>query len=150
MSIAAVLPAPLARRLAGGVPDALLLLIARLGIAAVFFRSGRLKVDGLLTLKSSTYDLFAYEYALPLIPSDLAARLATLAEHALPILLVLGLGTRLSALGLLFMTLVIQVFVYPVAWPTHLSWAALLLPLLVRGGGTISLDHGFQRRRASR
>jgi putative oxidoreductase len=122
------------------VPDALLLLVARLGIAAVFFQSGRTKVEGLLTIKPSTYDLFANEYALPLIPSDWAARLATGAEHMFPVLLVLGLFTRVSALALLGMTTVIEVFVYPDAWPTHLSWAGLLLPLVARGGGTWSLD----------
>ena len=103
------------------VPDALPLLVARLGIAAVFFQSGRTKVEGWFTIKSSTYDLFTAEYALPLIPSDLAARLATGAEHLFPILLVLGLFTRFSALALLGMTAVIEVVVYPLAWPTHLS-----------------------------
>ncbi|GLQ46099.1 hypothetical protein GCM10007862_11500 [Dyella lipolytica] len=122
------------------VPDNLLLLVARLGIAAVFFQSGRTKVEGFLTIKSSTYDLFANEYALPLIPSDWAARMATGAEHLFPVLLVLGLFTRASAFALLGMTTVIEVFVYPDAWPTHLSWAGLLLPLVARGGGTWSLD----------
>jgi putative oxidoreductase len=122
------------------VPDALLLLVARLGIAAVFFQSGRTKVEGLLTIKPSTYDLFANEYALPLIPSEWAARMATGAEHMFPVLLVLGLFTRVSALALLGMTTVIEVFVYPDAWPTHLSWAGLLLPLVARGGGAWSLD----------
>jgi putative oxidoreductase len=122
------------------LPEALLLLIARFGIAAVFFQSGRTKVEGLLTIKQSTYDLFASDYALPLIPSDLAARMATGAEHLFPVLLVLGLFTRASALALFGMTTVIEVFVYPDAWPTHLSWAGLLLPLIARGGGTWSLD----------
>lgn len=137
-------PSP-AARWSDCIPDALLLLVARLGIAAVFFQSGRTKVQGLLTIKPSTYDLFATEYALPLIPSDWAARLATGAEHLFPILLVLGLFTRVSALALLGMTTVIEVFVYPDAWPTHLSWAGLLLPLAVRGGGSWSLD-GLRRR----
>lgn len=126
-------------------PEALLLLVARLGIAAVFFQSGRTKVEGLLTIKPSTYDLFATEYALPLIPSDWAARLATGAEHLFPMLLVLGLFTRASALALLGMTTVIEIFVYPDAWPTHLSWAGLLLPLVVRGGGKWSLDQLIRR-----
>jgi putative oxidoreductase len=132
------------------IPDALLLLVARLGIAAVFFQSGRTKVEGLLTIKPSTYDLFASEYPLPLIPSDWAARLATGAEHLFPLLLVLGLCTRLSALALLGMTTVIEIFVYPDAWPTHLSWAGLLLPLVARGGGKWSLDHVWHRRRTAR
>jgi putative oxidoreductase len=129
------------------VPDALLLLIARFGIAAVFFQSGRTKVEGLLTIKPSTYDLFASDYALPLIPSEWAARMATGAEHLFPVLLVLGLFTRASALALLGMTTVIEVFVYPAAWPTHLSWAGLLLPLVARGGGTWSLDRLWRVRR---
>jgi putative oxidoreductase len=132
------------------LPDALLLLVDRLGIASVFFLSGRTKVEGLLTIKPSTYDLFASEYALPLIPSDLAARLATGAEHLFPLLLVLGLFTRTSALALLGMTGVIEVFVYPDAWPTHLTWAGLLLPLVARGAGRWSLDHLLQRRRERR
>jgi len=129
------------------LPDDLLLIVARWGIASVFFLSGRTKVEGILTIKSSTYDLFASEYALPLIPSEWAARLATGAEHLFPVLLVLGLFTRTSALALLGMTTVIEIFVYPDAWPTHLSWAGLLLPLVARGGGKWSLDHALRRWR---
>lgn len=129
------------------LPDDLLLVVARWGIASVFFLSGRTKVEGILTIKSSTYDLFASEYALPLIPSEWAARLATGAEHLFPVLLVLGLFTRTSALALLGMTTVIEIFVYPDAWPTHLSWAGLLLPLVARGGGKWSLDHALRRWR---
>ncbi|KDP88274.1 DoxX family protein [Cupriavidus sp. SK-3] len=120
--------------------DGALLLVARLGIASVFFLSGRTKVEGLLTIKASTYALFASEYALPLIPAELAARLATWSEHLFPVLLVLGLFTRFSAAALLGMTAVIEIFVYPDAWPTHLSWAGLLLPLVAYGGGAWSLD----------
>lgn len=122
------------------IPENALLLVARLGIAAVFFQSGRTKVEGFLTIKDSTYDLFASEYALPLIPSNVAAHLATYAEHLFPVLLVLGLFTRFSAFALLAMTTVIEIFVYPDAWPTHLTWAGLLLPLIARGGGGWSLD----------
>lgn len=129
------------------LPDDLLLIVARWGIASVFFLSGRTKVEGILTIKSSTYDLFASEYALPLIPSEWAARLATGAEHLFPVLLVLGLFTRTSALALLGMTTVIEIFVYPDGWPTHLSWAGLLLPLVARGGGKWSLDHALRRWR---
>jgi putative oxidoreductase len=128
------------------IPDAPLLLVARLGIAAIFFQSGRTKVEGFLTIKPSTYELFANEYALPLIPPEWAARLATGAEHLGPLLLVLGLGTRPAALALLAMTTVIEVFVYPDAWPTHLGWAGLLLPLVARGGGRWSLDWLLRRR----
>ena len=122
------------------IPDALLALCARVGVAAIFFLSGRTKVEGFLTLKDTTFLLFAEEYRVPLLPSDIAAHLATYAEHLLPVLLVLGLTTRFAALGLLGMTAVIQVFVYPDAWPTHLTWAGLLLYLVARGGGAWSLD----------
>lgn len=122
------------------LPTALLLLVQRLGIAAVFFQSGRTKVEGLFTIPQTTIDLFELEYALPLLSPKLAAYLAAGAEHLFPFLLVLGLFSRLSAAALLGMTLVIQVFVYPDAWPTHLSWAGLLLPIIALGGGRWSLD----------
>ena len=112
----------------------------RLSPAVVFFQSGRSKVEG-LAIKDSTWFLFEQEYALPLIPSDWAAVLATLAEHALPVALVLGIATRLSALGLLGMTAVIQTFVYPEAWVTHGMWAACFLAIIARGPGRLSLDH---------
>jgi len=122
------------------LPLDLLTLIIRVAIASVFFLSGRTKVEGLLTITDGTYFLFAEEYRVPLIPSDIAAQLATYSEHLFPILIVLGLATRLSALALLGMTVVIEVFVYPLGWPTHLLWAALLLYLIRFGAGTFSLD----------
>ncbi|WP_374346040.1 DoxX family protein [Phenylobacterium sp.] len=115
-------------------------LVARLGVAGVFFQSARTKVDGLIHITDGTYTLFREEYHLPLIPPDLAAHLATYAEHLFSILLVLGLFTRASALAFLGMTLVIEIFVYPDAWPTHLSWAGLLIYLIARGGGRFALD----------
>ena len=118
----------------------LLLLVARLGIAAVFLSSGRTKVEGLLTITDSTYDLFRTEYVLPFLSPNVAAHVATYSEHLFPVLLVLGLFTRVAALALLGMTCVIEIFVYPDAWPTHLSWAGLLLPLIALGGGRWSLD----------
>ena len=123
------------------LPLSLLLLVQRLGIAAVFFMSGRTKVDGLLTVNDSAFELFRYEYALPLVPPEAAAYAATYSEHLFPLLLALGLFTRLSATALLAMTLVIQIFVYPDAWATHLSWAGLLLPLIALGGVKLSVDH---------
>lgn len=122
------------------LPLDLILLVQRIGIAAIFFQSGRTKVDGLFTLSESTFYLFENDYALPLLPPVQAAYAATIAEHVFPILLVLGLFTRLSATALLGMTLVIEIFVYPDAWPTHLSWAGLLLPLIAMGGGRLSAD----------
>jgi putative oxidoreductase len=137
-------PLRLTRQVAAGleslIPAWLQLFVARLAIASVFFLSGRTKVEGILTITPSTYALFADEYRVPLLPSDIAAHLAAYAEHVFPVLLVLGLFTRLSALALLGMTLVIQAFVYPDAWPTHLTWAAILLLLIARGGGAISTD----------
>lgn len=120
-----------------------LALAARVAVAAIFFLSGRTKVEGFLTLTDSARSLFQTEYQLPWIAPDLAAHLAAYAEHLFPLLLVLGLFTRLSALALLGMTLVIQLFVYPDAWPTHLSWAALMLYLAGRGAGRLSLDRAF-------
>jgi putative oxidoreductase len=122
------------------IPGDLLLLVARFGVAGVFFMSGRTKVEGLLTIKASTYDLFNTDYKLPFVPPVIAAHAATYSEHLFPILLVLGLFSRVGALALLGMTTVIEVFVYPDAWPTHLSWAGLLLPIIARGGGAWSLD----------
>ncbi len=118
----------------------LILLVQRVGIGAVFFQSGRTKVEGLFTVPQTTFDLFETEYALPLLDPHMAAYAAASAEHVFPILLFLGLYTRGAALALLGMTAVIQVFVYPDAWPTHLSWAAVFLPLIAFGGGRISLD----------
>lgn len=112
----------------------------------MFFMSGRTKVEGLLSITPSTYELFQSEYALPLVSPWLAAHLATYAEHLFPLLLVLGLFTRLSALALLGMTTVIEVFVYPDAWPTHLSWAGLLLLLVAKGAGALSLDRVLRLR----
>jgi putative oxidoreductase len=117
-------------------------LALRIFPAAVFFASGQTKLDG-WRIADSTWFLFEHEYALPLIPSDIAAVAATVAEHVLPILLVLGLCTRLSALGLLVMTAVIQVFVYPGAWQTHGLWAACFLALIVAGPGRLSVDRAL-------
>lgn len=89
-------------------------------------------------------ELFRSEYNLPFMDPVVAAHVATYAEHLFPILLVLGLFTRVAALALLGMTLVIEVFVYPDAWSTHLSWAGLLLPLIAHGAGALSLDHLFR------
>ena len=118
----------------------LLALAARFGIAGVFWLSGRTKVEGWLTVSDNAVALFADEYRVPLLSPELGAHLAAYAEHLFPILLVLGLFTRASALALLGMTAVIQIFVYPDAWPTHLVWATVLLYLAGRGAGRLSLD----------
>lgn len=122
------------------IPDDLVALGLRFFPAMVFWLSGRTKVDG-FAIKDSTWFLFETEFALPIIPPNVAAVLATVSEHVLPVLMILGLFTRLSAFGLLVMTAVIQIFVYPSAWVTHGLWAAALLAVVVRGPGRISLDH---------
>lgn len=128
------------------VPADLVLLAARVFVGWVFWASARTKVDG-FAITDSTYFLFEQVYALPLIPSALAAVLATLGEHVFAALLVLGLASRLAALGLLGMTAVIQIFVFPEAWGVHGLWAASLLAVMAWGPGRLSLDRviGFER-----
>ena len=135
------------RTLARRIPFSALALASRLSIAAVFWRSGQTKVSG-FQLREETFVLFREEYKVPLLPPDLAAYLATTAEHVFPILLVVGFATRLSALGLLGMTAVIQLFVYPGAWPEHALWTSLLVWLIARGPGVVSLDHLIWTRNA--
>lgn len=127
------------------IPNDLVALIARLSIAAVFWQSGQTKVEGWMLSDNALY-LFENEYKLPLVDPWLAAHLAAFAEHAFPILLVIGLASRLSALALLTMTLVIQIFVYPGAWPTHGTWAACLLFIAARGPGALSVDALIARK----
>ncbi len=130
----------------------LVLFFVRVVLAGVFWRSGRTKVEegSLLDITDTTYFLFSEDYSGVPLPSDLAAVMATYSEHLFPVLLVLGLFTRLSAFALLMMTMVIQIFVYPDAWwPVHSLWAALALVLIMRGAGTISLDAPLVRRRAA-
>lgn len=139
--------------------------LARIGLAFTFWLSGQTKIEGLALdpiglqmqwgwphLSESALELFRSEYALPLLPPEWAALLAATAEHVLPLMLILGLGTRLAALGLLGMTLVIEIFVYPLAFPTHALWAASAVFLIVHGPGRLSLDralaHGRLRKRA--
>ena len=125
----------------------LVLLASRFGIAAVFwYDSGRTKVEGWLTVTDGAVGLFRDEFKLPVVDPSLAAHAAAYAEHLFPLLLALGLFTRFAALSLFIMTLVIEVFVYPDAWPTHLSWAAPLLLLMARGAGVVSLDRVFGLR----
>ena len=124
------------------VPYALLAIPLRLAVATVFWNSAMAKLANWAT----TLALFADEYKLPLLPPDLAAHFAVSIELSTPVLLVLGLLTRPAALVLLGMTSVIEIFVYPQAWPTHIQWAAMLLVLLCRGAGTWSLDHWLGQR----
>ncbi|MCC5964805.1 MAG: DoxX family protein [Natronohydrobacter sp.] len=129
-----------ANALAGHIPQDLVQIAARVFPAVVFWQSARTKVEG-FSIKDSTYFLFEHVYALPLVPPAPAAVLATVAEHVLPVLLILGLFSRISALGLLIMTAVIQIFVFPGAWVTHGLWATALLVTLAQGPGRLSLDY---------
>ncbi|BAO60693.1 MULTISPECIES: DoxX family protein [Pseudomonas] len=140
------------------IPYSLIAFIARFSIAAVFWKSGQTKVEGLAVdlvdgtfqlgwprLADSTIPLFKSEYHVPLLTPEVAAHLAAFAEHFFPMLILLGLATRFSALALLGMTLTIQLFVYPDAYPTHGTWAAIFLLLMARGPGVFSLDHLLAR-----
>lgn len=141
------------------LPNTLIAFVARFSIAAVFWKSGQTKVEGLAVdivsgefqlgwprLSDNAVALFREEYKLPLLPPEWGALLAATGEHVLPLMLLLGLATRLSALGLLGMTLVIQLLVYPGAYPTHGTWAAVLLYLMAHGPGQLSLDAWIARR----
>jgi len=136
------------------IPHWLIATLGRFSIAATFWLSGQTKVDGFAInfisgdfkigwpkLSDNAIALFKDEYKLPLLPPELAAPLAATAEHVFPVLILIGLATRLSALALLGMTLVIEIFVYPDAYATHGTWAAVLLYLIARGPGPISIDH---------
>ena len=116
-------------------------LMARFAVAGVFFRSGMSKIANW----DLTVELFQNEYRLPVLPPELAASMGAGLELSIPVLLVLGLFTRLAVLPLLGMTAVIEIFVYPQNWPEHLTWATLMIYLLLRGAGTYSADHLIAR-----
>jgi putative oxidoreductase len=131
--------------LAERIPSYVIGLVIRIGIADVFWRSGQTKVAGWHVTQMTT-ELFRNEYRVPLLPPEFAANMAALGEHLFSFLLVIGLASRLSALGLLCMTAVIEVFVYPENWPDHLLWAGCLLYVLARGPGAASLDTLIRKR----
>lgn len=141
------------------IPDSLIAFLARFALAATFWSSGQTKVQGFAInfvtgnfefgwprLSDSVVDLFRDEYKLPIIPPELGALMAAFAEHLFPLLLLIGLATRFSALALLAMTMTIQLFVYPDAYALHGTWAAGLLFLMARGGGVFSVDALIARR----
>ena len=141
------------------IPHGLIAFLARFSIAAVFWNSGQTKIQGMAInfvtgeftlgwpqLSDSAVALFQDEYKLPFLSPEVAAPMAAVAEHVFPLLILIGLATRLSSLALLGMTLVIQLFVYPGAYATHMTWAALLLYLMARGPGALSVDHWLARR----
>ena len=125
-----------------GVPYTVLAIPLRLAVATVFWNSAMTK----LANWNTAVELFVEEYKVPLLPPELAAYMAVSIELATPVLLMLGLATRAASLVLLGMTAVIEVLVYPQAWPTHIQWAAMLLILLCRGAGKLSLDHLVRMR----
>lgn len=137
------------------LPDSFLLLVSRIAIASVFWRSVQTKITGwevfgqslqFFNLSSGTFLLFQYEYNLPVLPYRFAAYAGTFAEFLFPILIIIGLGTRFAALGLLGVTAVIQFLVFPEAWPTHILWFGLLIYLLKQGGGVVSLDYLIRKK----
>ena len=140
------------------IPHWFIALLARFSIAAVFWKSGQTKVEGfeidiidgrfvlgIPHFGDSTVELFRDEYKLPLIPPEIAAFLAAVSEHVFAVLILIGLATRLSALALLGMTIVIEVFVYPAAYPVHGVWATVLLYLIAKGAGIVSVDQALSR-----
>ena len=148
LSQSATPPSPNSQRLARlaqwleRVPYTFLAIPLRLAVATIFWNSAMTK----LANWDTALELFQGEYQLPLLPPELAAYMAVSIELTAPVLLVLGLATRPVALVLLGMTTVIEIFVYPQAWPTHIQWAAMLLVLLCRGAGNWSFDHFLWKR----
>jgi putative oxidoreductase len=134
--------------LLGRFPLTILQVLFRLAIACTFIKAGWNKYASW----ELTVQLFADEYKVPVLPPDIAAALATTTEIGCSILLILGLCTRLATLPMLGMLLVIQIFVYPNAYAEHLTWGAILLFLLTRGAGPLSLDRllGIEPPRAHR
>ncbi|MBI6909528.1 DoxX family protein [Pseudomonas palleroniana] len=141
------------------IPYSVIAFLARFSIAAVFWKSGQTKVEGFAIdlisgtfqlgeprLAASTLPLFRSEYHVPLLSPEVAAHMAAFAEHFFPALILVGVATRFSALALIGMTLVIQLFVYPEAYPTHGTWIAILLLLVAQGPGRLSIDHWIARR----
>lgn len=126
-----------ARDRLNAVPYSALVLVARIATFSVFFRSGLVKLDDW----NATLSLFQNEYNVPVLPPEVAAKLAASMELGLSTLVLVGLFTRLSTLGLLGMVLVIQTFVYPMAWPDHIQWLAFMIFIVCRGPGVISLDN---------
>ena len=124
------------------VPYALLAVPLRIAVATVFWNSAMTK----LANWNTAMELFREEYKVPFLPPEVAAYMAVSIELTAPVLLLLGLATRPVALVLLGMTTVIEIFVYPQAWPTHIQWAAMLMVLLCRGAGAWSLDHLLRQR----
>lgn len=139
-----------ARKLGNLIPEWLIALTTRIALFCVFWNAVQSKLYGFYFLgqhwafwsvKDSTINRFQYEYNVPLIPGPIAAYITTFTEFFFSIALLIGLFTRMSALALFILVLVIQIFVYPGAWQTHILWCAGLLYLLRHGADAISIDH---------
>jgi len=148
VTAAAFPPAPVQRVIAllNQVPFDVLILVARAATFSVFIHSGLQKLSDW----NATLMLFRDEYKVPILPPEVAAYMAASMELGLSSLVLLGFATRISALGLLGMVSVIQIFVYPQAWPDHIQWLAFMIFIVCRGPGAYSLDAligGFIRRR---
>lgn len=141
------------------IPHSLISLLGRFSVAAIFWFSAQTKVEGFALnivsgeihlgipgLSASAVALFRDEYRVPLLPPEFAAYAAAFGEHVFAALLLVGLASRLAALALLVMTMTIQIFVYPDAYPTHGVWAAVLLYIVARGPGVFAIDHWIARR----
>jgi len=120
----------------GRFPLAIHQILFRLAIAGVFLKAGLMKVASWDT----TVALFRDEYKVPVLSPEFAAAMAASVEIGCSVLLVVGLASRLATLPMLGMLLTIQLFVYPSAWPEHLVWGSILLFLLTRGAGAVSVD----------
>lgn len=132
------------------VPEWLISICLRVALFFIFWSSAQQKIHGLSVfgqklafwnVTDATIMLFEYQYNLPLIPAVVAAYLATLVEFFFSLGLLLGLFTRLSAMALLILILVILIFIDPGYWQTLLLWAGGLMFLLRYGAGIVSLDH---------
>jgi putative oxidoreductase len=123
------------------VPLSLLQILFRISIASVFWNSGLTKIASWQT----TIVLFRDEYRVPILPPEIAATLGASTELSMPVLLVLGLFTRLATLPLLGMVFIIEAFVYPEDWIEHLTWASMLIFILTRGPGAISVDNWLKK-----
>ena len=124
-------------------------LLARVAIALVFWNSGRTKVPdwNFFAVNETTLQLFMEDYKVPLLSPPIAAYMSQTAEHVFPILLIIGFASRFSALALLCMTAVIEIFVYPDAYVLHGTWAAILIFIMKYGPGVISLDYLIGKKR---
>jgi putative oxidoreductase len=129
------------RALLSRFPLSIIQLAGRIGVGVTFFKAGILKYNSW----EFTVKLFEDEYRVPLLDPAVAARIAMIQELTIPILLFLGLATRIATVPLLGMIAVIQIFVYPNAYNDHLVWGAILVLVLTRGPGVFSVDYLIER-----